>query len=103
MLIHAVILQGTYYEAACKSIDTVRKEVVTCFPAFVKACEVKGAPMPCCTPGCGPHLPDHCAGFRIPYDILIVGVRACLYLNNIRCRLPLYLLPFYLLHLNIGY
>lgn len=45
--------QGDYYEAVCKTIDPVRKELVACFPkdaGFDEAC------------------------FKIKYDMLIIGV-----------------------------
>jgi len=48
-----IVGKGEYYEALCKDIDPVKKELVCCFPAdagFAEAC------------------------FKISYDILVVGV-----------------------------
>jgi hypothetical protein len=45
-----MLLQGAYYEASCKSIHPLRKEVVACFPGDAEDC------------------------FMVPYDILIMGV-----------------------------
>ena len=45
--------QGTYYEALCKDIDPVKKELVCCFPADA------GLDVAC---------------FKISYDVLVMSV-----------------------------
>lgn len=49
----AVLLQGDYYEAICKQVDSEKKEMVCCFPADAG-------------------LDEAC--FKISYDALIVSV-----------------------------
>jgi NADH dehydrogenase FAD-containing subunit len=48
-----VPLQGEYFEAVCKAVDPVKKELVACFPKDAG-------------------LDEAC--FKISYDVLIVGV-----------------------------
>jgi hypothetical protein len=45
--------QGEYYEAVCKAVDPIRKELVACFPADAG-------------------LDEAC--FKMSYDVLLVGV-----------------------------
>lgn len=47
-----MLLQGRYFEAVCTHIDPVSKEITACFPAAHEDC------------------------FQLPYDMLIIGVRA---------------------------
>jgi NADH dehydrogenase FAD-containing subunit len=51
-LLLLLLLQGSYYEASCESIDPIRKEVTVCHP--------------------GDGGDEDC--FKVPYDILVMGV-----------------------------
>lgn len=50
------LAQGDYYEAVCKAVDPVKKELVACFPKDAG-------------------LDEAC--FKIKYDMLIIGVGIC--------------------------
>lgn len=54
LLHHLLHLQATFYEAVCKQIDPVKKEIICAFP--------------------NASTEGESFSFKLPYDILVMGV-----------------------------